>query len=493
MKKSSVVILLALILVGGFLVRLYRFDNPIADWHSWRQADTSAVSRNFVENGFDLLHPRFEDISNIPSGLDNPQGYRFVEFPIYNALQAGLFMLFAGFTLEEWGRLITIFSSLLTSLFLYFIVSRHGNKMIGLLTAFFFVFIPYDIYYGRTILADTSMAMAVLGGIYFFDRWLEDNSKLKDKKSKLQLKIQKYLFFLLALVFTSASFLLKPYALFFVLPMFVLVYKRFGWRFFIKWELWLFAVISLLPLIFWRIWMMQYPEGIPASAWLFNGNGIRFHPAFFRWIFYERLTKLISGYLGILVFVFGIYKIARLKEWLFFSSFLVSSLMYVCVIATGNVQHDYYQILIMPSVSIFFAIGSYFLYSRSFRKFPVGKVILTFCLISLFWFGWNQVKNYFDIDHPSITAAGDAVNQITPKNAKIIAFVHGEEGDTSLLYQTQRVGWPSFEHDILTLTQMGAGYLVIADPTEKDLQLGKSYAIIKQTPQYIIFDLHKTL
>ena len=79
-----------LILIAGFVVRLYRFDNPIADWHSWRQADTSAVSRNFVQNGFDLLHPKFEDISNVPSGLDNPNGYRFVEFPIYNAFQAGI-------------------------------------------------------------------------------------------------------------------------------------------------------------------------------------------------------------------------------------------------------------------------------------------------------------------------------------------------------------------------------------------------------------------
>ena len=40
--------LVFLILLVGLLLRLYRFDNPIADWHSWRQADTSAVSRNFA-------------------------------------------------------------------------------------------------------------------------------------------------------------------------------------------------------------------------------------------------------------------------------------------------------------------------------------------------------------------------------------------------------------------------------------------------------------
>src|SRR3989344_434366 len=98
---------LVLILVLGFIVRLYRFGSPIADWHSWRQADTSSVSRNFVKNGFDILHPKFDDISNIASGMDNPEGYRFVEFPLYNLHQATFFLLFNYFTLEEWGRIET--------------------------------------------------------------------------------------------------------------------------------------------------------------------------------------------------------------------------------------------------------------------------------------------------------------------------------------------------------------------------------------------------
>src|ERR1700733_9571220 len=88
--EKNYILLLITILVVGFFVRLYRFDNPVADWQSWRQADTSAVARNFVEHGFDLLHPRMNNISNVQSGLDNPQGYFFAEFPIYNATSASL-------------------------------------------------------------------------------------------------------------------------------------------------------------------------------------------------------------------------------------------------------------------------------------------------------------------------------------------------------------------------------------------------------------------
>src|SRR5882757_3558494 len=109
--KKTTVILLFIILLSGFAVRFYSLDNPIADWQSWRQADTAAVSRNFVEHGIDLLHPRMNNISNVQSGLENPEGYFFAEFPIYNATSASLFTLFHGVTLEEWGRIVTMIAS----------------------------------------------------------------------------------------------------------------------------------------------------------------------------------------------------------------------------------------------------------------------------------------------------------------------------------------------------------------------------------------------
>ena len=43
-----------------------------------------------------------------------------VEFPFYNIMHASLFKSFPIFSLEKWGRLLTIFISLLTSIFLFF-------------------------------------------------------------------------------------------------------------------------------------------------------------------------------------------------------------------------------------------------------------------------------------------------------------------------------------------------------------------------------------
>jgi hypothetical protein len=40
-------LLLAFILLFGFIARAATFKSPLLDAHSWRQADTAAISRNF--------------------------------------------------------------------------------------------------------------------------------------------------------------------------------------------------------------------------------------------------------------------------------------------------------------------------------------------------------------------------------------------------------------------------------------------------------------
>ncbi len=478
LREKIDLLLLFLIIFFGFIVRLYRFDNPIADWHAWRQADTSAVSRNFVRFGFDVLHPRFDDLSNVPSGIDNPKGYRFVEFPLYNVVQAGLFVTFGIFTLEQWGRLVTIVASLLSATILFFLVRKHFGEIAGVLTAFFFTFLPFNIYFSRTILPDPSMVSAILGGIYFFDKWISKDSKLAIAR----------LDFFLGLCLTAVAFLLKPFALFFTLPMVYLVFNKFGLRFYKKWQLWIFLIIGLIPLGLWRLWITQYPEGIPGSSWLFNGGNIRFKPAFFYWLFADRIGRLILGYWGLVLLGFGLTQKAG-KNYLFFT-FLLSSLVYLFVIARGNVQHDYYQILIMPTIAIFLGLGSNALLKLPGEYFhKISCYILVFvAVVFMFSFGWYFVRDYFNINNEAIVTAGKAIDALTPKNAKIIAPYNG---DTSFLYQTKRQGWASFEKPLPEMVSIGADYLVLVNPSNRDYDIGKTYKIVSATPQYILFDLRQ--
>ncbi len=484
MKKSSL-LFLGILLFLGVLVRLYNFNNPVADWHSWRQADTAAVTWNLVRIKFDVLHPRYFDISNVQSGLDNPHGYRYVEFPLYNIVSAWVYWVSHGLTLEGSGRVVTIFSSIAGSLFLFLLVKRRFSSMAAWFALLFSLFLPFNIYYGRTILPDTSMVATLLGGIFFLDKWLD---AFRKKSTKPQI-----VFILLATLFIASSLLLKPYVLFYGIAIFALIFSVLGWKLLRRWELWGFFLLSLAPLVWWRLYMISYPEGIPANSWLFNENHIRFRPAFFRWIFYERLTKLIAGYVGDIFMITGIIGIIKNKnERIFFSGLILSALVYICTLATGNVQHDYYQIVAMPVVAIVMGIGASWLVVF-LKRFVPGKIayfLVGIIIVSGFWVSWLQVRDFFNIDNIAIVDAGRAIRKITPQNAKLLA-PYG--GDTTLLYYTKRQGWPSFEHNLSMLIVMGADYLVLVNPNPDDYNIGKHYKIVSSSKDYLLFDLHKTL
>lgn len=111
---------LVFLIVMALVVRLYRVTNPIADWHAFRQVDTASVTREYVKHGIDILRPRYQDLSNIQSGFDNPHGYRMVEFPIVNAVIAFFLKVFPFFDLGIISRLFSIAASLgIAELFLY--------------------------------------------------------------------------------------------------------------------------------------------------------------------------------------------------------------------------------------------------------------------------------------------------------------------------------------------------------------------------------------
>jgi len=473
-KKLTIILLLGIVVLG-IILRLYRFDSPIADWHSWRQADTSAVSRNFVNEGFDLLHPKFDDLSNVPSGINNPEGYRFVEFPLF-------YELIGIFTLEGWGRLVSIFSSVAATIFIFLILKKHQNDVVGLIGAFFFAVLPYSIYFGRTILPDMTTSAAILGGIYFFDSWLS--------KKNFQFSIFNFQFWL-AVLLTMTALLLKPFAIFFTFPMIYLAFDKFGISAVKKWQLWLFAFLTLAPLIGWRLWMLQFPEGIPANQWLLNGGNIRFRPSYFWWIYAERIGKLILGYWGVSLFVLGLISKVK-KDGLFIYSFLLSTLAYLVVVARGNVQHDYYQILILPTICLFLGLGGDFLlnFVKTYTNKYVGPIVFTVITLFTLMFGWYFVRDYFNINNRSIVTAGKAADLFLPKEAKVIA-ING--GDTSFLYQTKRKGWASFQNDIEEMINLGAEFLIFASPTPSDLTFSERYQIVDQKSQYVIYDLKKPL
>lgn len=413
-------------------LRMYHITYPVADWHSWRQADTAAVARNFLRFGIDPLHPRYDDLSNIQSGKDNPEGWRMVEFPLYQTIGAFFAKLFPQLPLEIWLRLLTIAASVGTVALL--------GLMVGLLPAFVFAVLPYSVYYGRSILPDPQMVFWAILSLFLV------------KKNKT----------VLGGVAAALALLSKPMAIFLLLPAFYYLYKNYK-------KLVLYWIIAIVPLVLWRKWIVQFPEGIPVSTWLFNGNGIRFKGAWFHWLFATRLGDLILGFWGLIPFGLGITPL-----W------AIGPLLYFIVFATGNVQHDYYQILIIPAVSIFVGNG--------LQKLKPWLAVL--CIVFMLSFSWFTIRTYYWINRPEIVEAGRAADAILPKDAKVIASYNG---DTTFLYQTGRQGWPiGFEID--KKIAQGATAYVTVSPSDTDGEtkdLAARYTVLVRNDKFAIIDLTK--
>lgn len=467
---------LAVILALGLFARLYKLDSAVADWHSWRQADTAAVARSFYQEGFNPLIPKYDDMNAYSEPpIFNPDRYRFVEFPIYNTLVYITYLLNGGVSITL-ARLVSALVSLGSVVFLFLIVRRYWGKATALLSALLLALLPFNVYFSRVVLPEPTLVFLSLGMFYFTDRWIEENSR------KL---------FFVSLFFTMGAFLIKPMAAFYLLPLIYTYYKKEGRIWPVPKRYWLWGVPAILPFLGWRLWMDKFPEGIPASDWLFNGNGIRFKPAFWQWILGERLGGEILTVPGIILFFIGLLK--KTEKGFVLQLLALSAFLYLIVFATGNVQHDYYQTLIVPALVIFVARGAVLLFEGipGFvpRFWTIPMAVLFFVLT--FYFGWGQVKGFYQINNDSIVVAGEAANNILPKEAKVIA---PWGGDTSFLYYVDR---PGFAVVALPIPQMvskfGITDYISVNYDDQTNWVMRHYTVLEKTPQFVIVDLTKPI
>ena len=460
--------------IGGVFFRFHAFSNPIADWHSWRQADTAAVTRNFIKDGFTPLYPKndsFHALSDSP--LPDPNRYFFAEFPIYNIITYYGFTIFGHFTIEQWGRLVSIFFSSLTIVWLYLLVKQYSSEKVAIVAAFVFAFLPYNVYYGRVIMPDPMHISFSILALYLVTLWTRTN---------------KWWWAALGGSAYAIAILTKPYGLVLLLPIAYLLLRKWRHRLFMRWEVYVFAAIALLPYLLWKHHIDMHPEGEFATLWLFNEGNIRFTGAYFHWLIYDRMNRLIFATGGFVLFWLGIIKGNNQREGLFYYLWLVAILIFFVVIAKGNVTHDYYQMPLVPIGAIFIGKGVEFLleYGRRWYHRGINFAVAGILLVLMLAFGWFEVRGYYNINHPEIVEAGQAVDQLLPKDARVIAPY---DNDPSFLYQTNRHGWPISGDKVPEWIKGGAQYMVSTNYDDTTNYWMNKCSVVTKNPKFVIINL----
>lgn len=256
-----------------------------------------------------------------------------------------------------------------------------------------------------------------------------------------------------------------------------------------------YFVAAIVPLVAWRLFIAQFPEGIPASDWLLFGvnstgglQNIFFRPAFFRWIFFERILDLILGGYMVVFLVAGVIKKPH-------KSFLITviglaALLYLFTFQGGNVQHDYYQVIILPALAMFVGLGVSF-FSHVGKKM-VSPVLLTGALLAIFagsWaFSYMKVKDYYNISD-SLQSVAQGIKLVTEEGSIIVTDTLG---DTTLLYVSDRRGYPAVTQDLHVLHKRGADYFVTDKPDViVEVKKVPDFSVVFESNKATIFKLEK--
>lgn len=463
---------LVIILLLAFAVRLYKIDFPIADWHSWRQADTAAVTRNFIKEGFNPFIPKYDDMSGVAENpIANPNTFRFVEFPIYNIATYPVYLFFG--VEDKYSRLVSVIFSLGSIIFLYLICKRYFGIRVSLLTVLIYALLPFNIFFSRTTLPEPTFLFFALGMVYFVDKWIW-------KSANWRMGVWGF-------VFTALAFLIKPWAIFFAPPLIYSLLSKYGFKIPKKFFL---LLLAILPFLAWRLWMLQQPEGIPASGWLVNSDHIRLRPSFWWWLVSERLGRQILGATGLALFTIGLLIRPRNNNF-FMHIWILSMFLYFIIFATGNIRHDYYQYIFVPIAAVFLTRGFTHLILGVRDFLPrIWTIILALLFLPLsFYFSWTQVKGLYQINNYVIVEAGKKADEILPKDAIVVAPYNG---DTAFLYQINRKGWPVTAMPLTELVaDFGVTHFVSVARDDKTNWVLRHFEILEDNPKFVIADLTK--
>src|SRR3989344_9134723 len=99
----------------GLVLRIWNLDIPLIEFYPTRQVQTAEITQNLIKDNFNFLNPRVD--------YYGPQNiYYLYEFPGYNLVVASVHKLFGNVN-DINGRIVSIFSYLIATIFLYKIAS----------------------------------------------------------------------------------------------------------------------------------------------------------------------------------------------------------------------------------------------------------------------------------------------------------------------------------------------------------------------------------
>ncbi len=397
-----------LIISVMFIVRLYHLDTaPLELEESWRQADTESIARNFTQYRFNIMYPNFNydgPFPNVPA----------LEFQITTYAIAILYRLFGINYL--WARVVPIVFFVISAILLYLFAKKHLSPRGATFSLIAYGALPINVYYSRAIMPEAAGLMFFIGSLYFFDCWITS---------------KRLAVLLLSSILTALAIMTKPMTVFIVIPMFYLLIRHYKWKWLLKKELWLYALLAL------GISFAYYSASIPLADYKFSqglAQDVLFKklpasitdPEAYSFIGNTFIALVTPA--GVLLLLIGLLSFNR-QQSVMLVWFAAMALELILVVTTIRIY--YYFIFFAVPCSILIGQGLAYLYDRLQTK-AFSIILLVLFLLS----SYVLLKPMYTINTAMETQARIVMEYTDKGDLLIVGSL-----DPCLLGLSDRRGW----------------------------------------------------
>jgi len=407
-KRWSLIVTI-LVFLFVFAIRIPHINNsPCEQGDFWRQSDTESIARNFIEDGFNIFYPQFNYDGEKPN-------YVQLEFQITTFLIA---LLYKAFGYKYYlARLVPIAFFMGSSIYLYLIVKRYYGNPAAWYAVIAYAIMPMNIFYTRAIMPESAALFFFIGAFYYFIKWY-DNEKLST--------------LFISALFTCLSISQKTPTIFIGLAMIFLLIKKYRFRFLLKWELWIFALISLLPNIIYIQWSRSIAEfDFVTNIGLFHiiPKSLKAFSNIESYIFAggEIVAAVSSGL--IVLIIAGLIDVKWDHDYpiLFWAAAMLLEAMAIAAV----IKLRYYFIFITPIAAIWAgkSLGKLGNSKKCIFSVFIGLSILTI---------WNFIdcKSFFE-EKDNILKQAEVIRMYTKEDDLVVIGTL----EPTLLNQSRRSGW----------------------------------------------------
>lgn len=424
-RLSTWSILFILLLSLGGLLRLIDITDEPLDFQPSRQLRNSLVAREIY---YSVLPSATEEQKILSKSFADTVGK--YEPPVIESIVAYSYLITGGENIAVARVWLTLFW-LIAGIALFNLMKRVVSPWSALIALAFYLVLPFSVQASRSFQPDPLMTSAFVVGIYFLYRWSEEVSNEKAS----------WKFAILASVFLGLATFVKIVIAFFVgAAAIALVLFTLGKNFYKSKQVWIMAVIMVLPALLYYVLLNQGRSTEYFFSWTVALINLITSTDFYtKWLAF---LGILFGQTILFLSIAGALIAPPRMRWLLISLW-VGYLLYGLTLPFQMYTHSYYHIQLIPIIALGLAVILNPLVEFVAKQNKITRtsfIVLIIAIIGFQSYISRSVLMAESFRHEP--AYWSSVGDVIPADAKVIALTQ-DYGYRLMLYGWRKVDlWP---------------------------------------------------